>query len=249
MGTVFDPPFLGTTATPYSSITHIPFAHEPLSHSDFKPFRMSDRHRGVTGTESPQDGTRKAPPVKDSADQQVPRDEEETAIASLIEQAQGGDERAYGDLYQKTVPRIYALCLRMCGDGQHAEELTQDVFVKAWSGLSRFRGDSRFSTWLHRVAVNVVLEDRRTMARRGKREVLTDSMERYDKAAVEAMPGTRVDLERAIASLPDGAREVLLLRDVQGYKYREVASMLGVAVGTVKAQVHRARKMVQQRLE
>lgn len=190
----------------------------------------------------------RAPLQMDSADIRVPRESREIPMDTLIERAKDGDERAYAMLYERSVPRIYALCLRMCGDGQQAEELTQDVFVKAWSGLARFRGDSRFSTWLHRVAVNVVLEDRRTAARRGKREVLTDTWERYDRAAVEAMPGTRVDLERAIAELPDGAREVLLLRDVEGYKYREVASMLGVAVGTVKAQVHRARRMVQQRL-
>ncbi len=185
--------------------------------------------------------------MMDSAETRVPV-EDDTPTAALVERAQNGDEYAYGALYQRTVPRIYALCLRMCGDADHAQELTQDVFVKAWSGLGRFRGASKFSTWLHRVAVNVVLEDRRTAARRRSREVLTDVWERYDKAVVTSMPGTRVDLERAIAKLPEGAREVLVLRDVQGYKYREVASMLGVAVGTVKAQVHRARKMVQETL-
>lgn len=186
-------------------------------------------------------------PMKDSAEARV-NEIDEVTTATLVERAQGGDERAYRTLYQRSVGRVHALCLRMCGDGDRAEELTQDVFVKAWSGLGRFRGESKFSTWLHRVAVNVVLEDRRTSARRKGREVLTDTYERYDRAAVSAMPGTRVDLERAIAQLPDGAKEVLVLRDVHGYKYREVATMLGLAVGTVKAQVHRARKMVQETL-
>ncbi len=184
----------------------------------------------------------------DSAEKRGPSSIDGTGTEQLVERAQGGDERAYRTLYEQTMPRVYAVCLRMCGDAERAEELTQDVFVKAWMGLSRFRGDSRFSTWLHRVAVNVVLEDRRTAARRRGREVLTDDWDRYDRAVVTTMPGTKVDLERAIAELPEGAKQVLILRDVQGYKYREVAKMLDVAVGTVKAQVHRARKMVQAKL-
>jgi len=166
--------------------------------------------------------------------------------ALLVRQAKAGSEHAYEVLYRRLSPRVYALCLRMSGDSELARELVQDVFVKAWQGLGRFRGDAQFSTWLHRVAINVIMQDRRTKARRSGREELTDEIGRFDKAAVTSLPGMRIDLERAIAALPGGAKEALLLRDVHGYKYREVAVMMGVAVGTVKAQVHRARKMVRE---
>lgn len=167
----------------------------------------------------------------------------------LVRRAQAGDRRAFEEVYRRLHPRIYALCIRMAGDARRAEELTQDAFVRAWERLGSFRGDARFSTWLHRVAVNVVLQSRRTRGRRRDRELLTDDLARYGTRAREAMPGTRLDLEKAIAGLPDGAREVLVLRDIQGYKYREIAEMVGVAVGTVKAQIHRARKLVQEALE
>ena len=137
----------------------------------------------------------------------------------------------------------------MSRDSQRAEELTQDVFVRAWERLGSFRGESQFTTWLHRLAVNVVLQAGRSSSRRKAREEVTEDPGRYMTRAKEAMPGTRLDLERAISGLPDGAREVLILRDIYGYKYQEIAEMQGVALGTVKAQIHRARKMVQEALE
>jgi len=137
----------------------------------------------------------------------------------------------------------------MSGDAQQAESLTQDVFVRAWEKLSSFRGESRFSTWLHRLAINVVLQDRRSRGRRQAREYTVENLEDYATAVTQAMPGTKVDLERAIAGLPPGAREVLVLRDVQGFKYREIAEMKDVSLGTVKAQIHRARNLVQEALE
>jgi RNA polymerase sigma-70 factor (ECF subfamily) len=137
----------------------------------------------------------------------------------------------------------------MSGDVQAAEELTQDVFVRAWEKLDSFRGDSRFSTWLHRLAVNLVLQDRRKKGRRRSREQLTEDPTVFERAVTRAMPGTRVDLERAIAGLPEGAREVLILRDIEGYKYDEIAELKGVALGTVKAQIHRARKLAREALD
>jgi RNA polymerase sigma-70 factor (ECF subfamily) len=137
----------------------------------------------------------------------------------------------------------------MTGDPQHADTLTQDVFVRAWEKLSGFRGESRFSTWLHRLTINVVLQDRRSRGRRQAREHTVENLEQYATAVTRAMPGTRVDLERAIACLPPGAREVLVLRDVQGFKYREIAELKDVSLGTVKAQIHRARRLVQEALE
>lgn len=177
--------------------------------------------------------------------------EQETSVSTeaLVRQAQEGDTRAFEALYRRLVGRIYALCLRMSRDPQRAEELTQDVFVRAWERMGSFRGDSRFTTWLHRLAVNVVLQAGRARGRREGREQLVANPEDYVARVRREMPGTRVDLERAIASLPEGARTVLVLRDIQGYKYDEIAEMQGVALGTVKAQIHRARKMMREKLE
>jgi RNA polymerase sigma-70 factor (ECF subfamily) len=173
----------------------------------------------------------------------------EETVEVLVGRAQRGDGRAFEEVYRRTADRVYALCLRMCADAEEAAELAQDAYVRAWERLASFRGDSRFTTWLHRLTVNVVLQSRRTKGRRGAREVAEVDLERYGREAVAAMPGTRVDLERAIAALPGKAREVLVLRDVQGYKYDEIAEMTGVTLGTVKAQIHRARKLVQEALE
>jgi RNA polymerase sigma-70 factor (ECF subfamily) len=168
---------------------------------------------------------------------------------SLVKRAQSGDSGAFEALYRRLVGRIYALCLRMARDSQRAEELTQDVFVRAWERLGTFRGESKFTTWLHRLAVNVVLQEGRTKGRRESREELVDDPGKYLGRVKVEFPGTRMDLERAIASLPDGARRVLVLRDIYGYKYDEIAEMQGVALGTVKAQIHRARKMMREKLE
>lgn len=163
--------------------------------------------------------------------------------------ARSGDTDAWREVYDAHVERVYALCLRMTGSAQEAEECTQDVFVRAWEKLGQFRGDSRLSTWLHRLAVNVVLQARRAKGRRRGREHSTDDLERYGHEAVRAMPGTRIDLERAIGGLPDGARRMLVLRDVQGYAYKEIAEIEGVSLGTVKAQIHRARSLVREALD
>jgi len=170
-------------------------------------------------------------------------------LKELVRRAQDGDAQAFEAVYRASTGRIFALCLRMSSDSQHAEELTQDVFVRAWQKLHLFRGDSQFSTWLHRLAVNVVLQDRRSRGRRRSRELSSGDLEVYGAQAVSAMPGTRVDLERAIAGLPKGAKTVLVLRDVQGYKYNEIAEITGVSLGTVKAQIHRARALVKEALE
>lgn len=168
------------------------------------------------------------------------------SVETLVKSAQGGDARAFEQVYRRTSDRVYAVCLRMCADADEATELVQDVYVRAWRRLSSFRGESLFTTWLHRLTVNLVLQDRRSKGRRRARERTEADLERYARAAVVAMPGTRVDLERAIAGLPTKAREVLVLRDVQGYKYDEIARMTGVSLGTVKAQIHRARRLVKE---
>jgi RNA polymerase sigma-70 factor, ECF subfamily len=170
------------------------------------------------------------------------------SIEVLVRQAQSGDTGAFEALYRKTSDRVYAVCLRMSGDADRAAELVQDVFVRVWEKLPTFRGDSQFTTWLHRLTVNLVLQERRSRGRRAAREIGSPDLERYGRAARRSMPGTRVDLERAIAALPAKARQVLVLRDVEGYKYDEIAEMTGVSLGTVKAQIHRARGLVKEAL-
>ena len=170
------------------------------------------------------------------------------SIESLVRESQDGDTRAFEALYRRTSDRVYALCLRMSGDPDRATELVQDVFVRVWEKLPTFRGDSQFTTWLHRLTVNLVLQDRRKRGRREARELGADDLDRFGRAARRSMPGTRVDLERAIAGLPEKARRVLVLRDVEGYKYDEIARMTGVTLGTVKAQIHRARGLVKEAL-
>lgn len=167
---------------------------------------------------------------------------------ALVRRAQDGDVQAFEQLYRRTSDRVYSVCLRMSGDAEHATELVQDVFVRVWQKLPGFRGDSQFTTWLHRLTVNLVLQDRRSRGRRRAREVQAPDLERFGREARRSMPGTRVDLERAIAGLPDKARRVLVLRDIEGYKYDEIAQITGVTLGTVKAQIHRARGLVKEAL-
>lgn len=144
---------------------------------------------------------------------------------------------------------MYAVCLRMSADPQEAERLTQDVFVRVWTRLSTFRGESEFTSWLHRLTVNVVLEDSRSTRRRiGRVENVEDPgvLERGGYASNDS--DSRMDLERAIATLPPGARQALVLHDIEGFKHEEIARQLGTAVGTVKAQLHRARRLLRERL-
>jgi len=168
--------------------------------------------------------------------------------ADLVTRAQAGDRGAFDRLYTEHVGHVYALCLRMTADAERADTLTQDAFVRAWRALASFRGQSAFSSWLHRLTVNVVLEDVRRTRRREQRVQTVDTLERHDTAGALADPESRVDLERAIATLPDGARAVLVLYDIEGYRQEDIACMLGIAVGTVKAQLHRARRLLRGRL-
>lgn len=165
-----------------------------------------------------------------------------------VEEAQAGDARAFEVLYRENVGRIHALCLRMCGDPARAAELTQDVFVHAWKKLGQFRGDAQFSTWLRRVAINFVLNALKSEKRRRARVDTTDDLEALGHG--EHMPPieTRIELEQAVATLPPGARSVFVLHDVEGYRHKDIAGMLGVAEGTVKAQLHRARRLLRERL-
>ncbi len=164
-------------------------------------------------------------------------------------QAASGDRAAFERLYRRHVDRVYTLCVRMSGDRTRAEELTQDVFVRAWEKLHLFRGESSFGTWLHRLTVNVVLNSRKSEGRRWARVEDDDEGDGVDRiAGIPAAPGDRMDLEAAIAKLPPGARRVFTLHDVEGYKHEEIAEMLGVTTGATKAQLHRARLLLREAL-
>jgi RNA polymerase sigma-70 factor, ECF subfamily len=166
--------------------------------------------------------------------------------------AQQGDRRAFERLYREHVDRVFSICVRMVQDRARAEELTQDVFVRAWEKLGTFRGDARFSTWLHRLAVNVVLNEREAEGRRRRRfEPGVDDVEEAVGVAVQPLPvpGLSLDLERAIAALPPGARRVFILHDVEGYTHEEIGGVLGVTAGGCKAQLHRARMLLRRMLD
>lgn len=167
-----------------------------------------------------------------------------------VEQAQAGDRHAFEKLYRGHCDRIFALCWRMCGcDVALAEDLVQEAFIRAWNKLHLFRGDSKFGTWLHRLAVNVVLSDRRIRVKRLQREQeMVEGVERTLAGDSDVAAPLRRDLEAAIAGLPERARTVLVLYDVEGYQHIEIAEMTGMAVGSSKAQLHRARKLVRERL-
>jgi RNA polymerase sigma-70 factor (ECF subfamily) len=171
-----------------------------------------------------------------------------TPASLAVRRAQQGDVAAFEQLYRENLGRVYALCMRLCGDPGRAEELTQDVFVRAWEKIGSFEGKSAFSTWLHRLAVNVVLGDRRSEKVRVGKVMITDDLEAYETPTRTADPCDAIDLERAIAALPPGARAVLVLHDVEGYKHEEIAQMQGTAVGTCKAQLHRARRLLREML-
>jgi len=172
-----------------------------------------------------------------------------TTISSLIRRAQSGDRAAFEQIYRENVGRVFAICLRLLADSTRAQELTQDVFVRAWEMIGTFRGESAFSSWLYRLAVNVVLTDLRSKKRRTARVMITDDLSVYDKASNTANPGNVIDLERAIALLPEHARAVFVLHDIEGYQHGEIAEITGVAEGTSKAQLHRARKLLREALE
>jgi RNA polymerase sigma-70 factor (ECF subfamily) len=170
----------------------------------------------------------------------------------LVARAQAGDQTAFRDLYRQHAGRVYALCLRLTGDARDAEERTQDVFVRVWDKLRSFRGESAFSSWMHRLAVNVVLNERRTTGRRERRVMSAEDPDNVlgaQRAAPLHAAGLSIDLERAIAELPDGAREVFVLFDIEGYGHAEIAQLTGVAEGTSKAQLFRARRLLREKLE
>lgn len=177
---------------------------------------------------------------------------EETVVASgpdLVTEARRGSVAAFERLYHEHVGRVHALCLRLSGDPAAADELTQDVFVRAWERLSTFRGESAFGTWLHRLTINVVLGQRRSDGRRSARVLLTPDLTLYEGPTGRTpRTGERMDLEAAVGELPEAARSVFVLHEVEGYTHQEIAAMTGRAEGTCKALLHRARQLLKKRL-
>jgi RNA polymerase sigma-70 factor (ECF subfamily) len=170
----------------------------------------------------------------------------------LVDRARRGDVDAFELLYRQHSGRVYALCLRLAADPVVARDLTQDTFVRAWEALPRFRADASLTTWLHRIAVNAMLERRRGEGRRSSRVSLADDEDDGDPlvGGVVLAPdvATAIDLERAIGALPPGVRRAFVLHDVEGYTHEEIATMTGLAAGTLRAQLHRARQLLKRAL-
>lgn len=170
------------------------------------------------------------------------------AGAEDVRAARQGDLGAFERLYRAHVGRVLALCARMTGDRTMAEDLTQETFVKAWENLASFKGESAFGSWLHRVAANVVLDDARSRGRRLRKIEAVDDVDAFADPAPARDTAVTVDLERALATLPEGARTAFVLHDVHGFSHEEIAEIAGQAVGTSKAQLHRARKLLREAL-
>lgn len=163
--------------------------------------------------------------------------------------AQAGDERAFERLYRRHSTRIYNLAWRMLGE-DHAADATQQAFIRAWYKLGTFRGESQFGTWLHRLAVNVFLGERGALgAARTRFHDDDEPLEFVASGAQESSPEFEMDFEAAIARLPDGYRKVFLLHDVEGYTHEEIGSALGIATGSSKAALHRARNALRKYLD
>mgnify|MGYP003693709075 CR=1 FL=1 len=152
-------------------------------------------------------------------------------------------------LYEDHGGRVFALCLRLSGDRGEAEELTQDVFVRVWERLETFRGESAFSTWLHRLAVNEVLGEKRSASRRTRRVLSTDQPELLERPRADSGQGGHLGPRQCDRAAAGGARTVFVLHDVEGYRHEEIASMTGIAEGTSKAQLHRARRLLREKLQ
>ncbi len=181
-----------------------------------------------------------APDPQQQAAETADATEEETAL--VIARAQTGDKAAFALLYRRHHRRAYALCVRLLNDQRLAEDLTQDTFIKAWQQLRSFRGDAKFSTWLQRIAVNTVISWQRKNGR-WLRWLNADHDEIPETSHPENCAAT-IDLETAIGKLPLRARQVFVLIDLEGYSHEEASHALGMAAGTSKAQLSRARKLL-----
>lgn len=162
--------------------------------------------------------------------------------AEIVARCQAGDAEAFGALYRQHAPRIYSLACRLAGSAEDGEDLLQEIFLQAYRKLGSFKGEAALGTWLYRLAVNHCLDVVRS--RNAKTRKLTDTLDHessFEPAAPRQTPLARIDLERALARLPDGCREAFVLHDVEGFDHKEVGRLLGIAEGTSKSQVFKAR--------
>jgi RNA polymerase sigma-70 factor (ECF subfamily) len=170
-------------------------------------------------------------------------------VDDLVRRAQQGDLDAFESLYRAHVPAIFALCRRMVGDEREARDLVQDVFVRTWQRLPTFQGQSALGTWIHRLAVNVVLEQLRTVKRETLRFIDDSDTDVLPARSSESQLDASMDLDRALTQLPAGARSVFVLHDIHGYSHDEIAQMTGIAPGTARAQLWRARRALMRLLD
>lgn len=166
----------------------------------------------------------------------------------IVRRAVAGDSEAFLALYQKNLPRVYAICLRIVADKEAADEVTQQALVRTWETLSSFRGESPVSAWINRIAANVALDYLRARKRLTKRVQFTDDLELYEHPDLSSPRETKMDLEQALRALPPQARAIVVLHDIEGYSHGEISGMLGIAVGTSKAHLHSARRLLKEEL-
>lgn len=170
--------------------------------------------------------------------------------SALVAAARKGDMKAFERLYRLHSGKVMGLCLRMTRRRDVAEDCVQQTFIRAWRSLAAFEGRSAFGTWLHRIAVNEVLTFQRNHGTRAESdgEAVEDAQDAPVESPREYDSGEVMDVERALATLPPGSRHVVVLQTVYGYSHEEVADMLGIAVGTCKAQLHRGRRLLRERM-
>ena len=160
----------------------------------------------------------------------------------LITRVKQNDIQAFEQLYRLHSGRVYALCIRLSGNRALAEEFAQEAFIRAWQKIRSFRGESSFSSWLYRLTTNVVLTELRK--KKLKQVNIDDIPESKNAKSNQLETGKIMDMEQAIRQLPEGARSIFVLHDIEGYQHNEIAELTGLATGTSKAQLHRARKLL-----
>jgi RNA polymerase sigma-70 factor (ECF subfamily) len=184
-------------------------------------------------------------PARQRDPSSAPSNEMDVNDVELVERSRGGDMAAFEAIYRRHAGRLYGLASRMAGSVDDGEDLLQEIFLQAYRKLGSFKGESSLGTWLYRLAVNHCLDFVRS--RRAKNDKMTESLADDEGAIpipVRESPIVRLDLERAIASLPDGCREAFVLHDVEGFEHREIGELLGIAEGTSKSQVFKARMKI-----
>lgn len=165
----------------------------------------------------------------------------------LVLRCKNGDHTAYEKLYRANIGKVYALCLRMCGQKELAEDLAQESFIRAWQKLDSFRGDSAFSSWLYRLTSNVVIGQLRKSSK--WHEENFDDHAHEQILGVQNSENNRADIEKALQALPDQSRAVLIMYEYLGYQHNEISKITGMAVGTSKTHLHRARNFLATRAE